>query len=50
MQATDGSSARGFYIGLAIGQIWLSVISTTFVSILWSFGQNPMQPCFWSTH
>jgi MFS family permease len=37
------SPARGFYIGLAIGQIWLSLISTSFVSILWNLGQNPVQ-------
>jgi hypothetical protein len=43
MVTTSASAARGFYIGLAIGQIWLSLIGTSFVSILWVFGQNPMQ-------
>ena len=43
MGTTNGSAARGFYIGLAIGQIWLSLISTSCVSILWICGQNPVQ-------
>lgn len=34
---------RGFYIGLAIGQLWLAAISTSFVSMLWILGQNPAQ-------
>jgi hypothetical protein len=37
------SVIRGFYIGLAIGQIWLSLISTSFVSLLWILGQNTVQ-------
>ena len=43
MRTTNGSAARGFYIGLAIGQIWLSLFSTSCVSILWVFGHNPVQ-------
>lgn len=27
MGTTNGSAGQGFYIGLAIGQIWLSLIS-----------------------
>ncbi|HEY3992650.1 MAG TPA: hypothetical protein VGM01_07185 [Ktedonobacteraceae bacterium] len=34
---------RGFYIGLAIGQIFLTVISTAYASMLWILGQNPAQ-------
>lgn len=43
MATTDGSTGRGFYIGLAIGQIWLSAINTSFVSLLWILGQNAAQ-------
>jgi hypothetical protein len=43
MKTSSESAARGFYIGLAIGQIWLVVISTSFVSVLWVLGQNPVQ-------
>ena len=34
---------RGFYIGLAIGQIFLTVLSTAYASIFWVLGQNPVQ-------
>lgn len=34
---------RGFYIGLAIGQIFLTLISTAYASMLWILGQNPAQ-------
>ena len=43
MGTIKSSAARGFYIGLAIGQIWLSLISTSSVSILWIFGHNPVE-------
>ena len=43
MRTIKGSAARGFFIGLAIGQIWLSLISTSCVSILWICGRNPVQ-------
>jgi hypothetical protein len=43
MKMVEAPVNRGFYIGLAIGQIWLSLISTSFVAILWVVGQNPVQ-------
>lgn len=43
MKKTDEFANRGFYIGLAIGQIWLALISTSFVAMLWIVGQNAAQ-------
>lgn len=43
MSVTNSAAQRGFYIGLAIGQIWLAVVSTASASILWVLGQNPLQ-------
>lgn len=43
MDTANWAAERGFYVGLAIGQIWLSLISTAFVAILWVAGQNPAQ-------
>jgi hypothetical protein len=43
MIKSNESSSRGFYIGLAIGQLWLSLVSTAFVAVLWVLGQNVLQ-------
>lgn len=43
MATINRPAARGFYVGLAIGQIWLSLVSTSFVSLLWILGQNTVQ-------
>ncbi len=46
MKTASGATARDFYIGLAIGQILFSLISTAGISVLWIFGQNPAQVVF----
>ena len=43
METSNTYVNRGYCVGLAIGQIWLAVISTSFVSILWILGQNAAQ-------
>jgi hypothetical protein len=34
---------RNYYMTLAIGQIWLTLVSTFFVSIIWVLGRNTIQ-------